>query len=443
MLQSRFARRQSEIGIRRLALEGLARIAPYLFLFGILFCVSLSLYELRDHFGSQDSSLVITFISFLLCTVVLALFIDVNRLSLHNLYRFRLAQCYLCSAANPHDIRLVDVLDTRAKQAMGPYPIINATLNMTQHGDLSVQQRRGRSFVFTPLYSGYDCRDRQAVPELTNAAYQRSEDYASLKKRFTLASAVAISGAAQSPNQGSHSSPSVAFLLTLANIRLGWWIGNPRHKRGWQLQSPPKGIWPLLKDLFGLANDKQEFVYLSDGGHFENLGLYELVRRRCELIIISDVDMDPRYEFGDLINAIGKCEVDFGAKIVIDTDPLLPTSAAHYSRTPFVVGRISYGPSQHRPNVKEGFLLYIKTAVTGSNSSLVRDYDRRNRAFPHEPTANQWFDQDQFEAYRLLGLENTTMLLEAFTQDYAPAWWPASLNWTQERARVCALLGIA
>src|SRR5262249_29899507 len=157
----------------------------------------------------------------------------------------------------------------------------------------------------------------------------------------------------------------------------------------------------------GMANDRQEYVYLSDGGHFENLGIYELVRRHCMLIVCVDVDMDPTYQFGDLMNAIERCRVDFGAKINIQTDPLVPSGKSNYSRTSFVIGQIEYKPVEHQREPQVGLLVLIKPAITRDKSAFIKDYDRNNAKFPHEPTVNQWFDEAQFEAYRLLGLEST------------------------------------
>ena len=113
---------------------------------------------------------------------------------------------------------------------------------------------------------------------------------ARLAKRGSIArsNAVTISGAAASPNEGYHSSPSVAFLLTVFSVRLGSWFQNPRRPEVWRKPGPAHGLKPLLSELFGLSNDRSDFVYLSDGGHFEGLGIYELVRRRCRFIVACD-----------------------------------------------------------------------------------------------------------------------------------------------------------
>jgi hypothetical protein len=111
-----------------------------------------------------------------------------------------------------------------------------------------------------------------------------------------MATAVAASGAAISPNWGYHSSPTMAFLLTIFNVRLGLWIRNPRRQSfllprvNGNPSSPAFGLFYLLAELFGMVNDKAAFVYLTDGGHFENMGLYELVRPHCMTIVICDAE---------------------------------------------------------------------------------------------------------------------------------------------------------
>ena len=75
-----------------------------------------------------------------------------------------------------------------------------------------------------------------------------------------------------------HTRPAVAALLSIFNVRLGWWTGTPRNRTCWKEYAP--GIWYLLAELFAHATDSDRYVYLSDGGHFENLGIYELIRRR-------------------------------------------------------------------------------------------------------------------------------------------------------------------
>src|SRR5262249_32936048 len=129
---------------------------------------------------------------------------------------------------------------------------------------------------------------------------------------ISLGTAMAISGAAASPSQGYHSSPATAFLMTLFNVRLGAWLANPaRHlKDELQRSGPAFALWPLASEMFGLADDRGRYLYLSDGGHFENLGVYEMLRRRCRFILVIDADEDRDCLFEDLGNAVRKSFID-------------------------------------------------------------------------------------------------------------------------------------
>jgi hypothetical protein len=448
----------------------LARIAPYVFVVGLLLLVS-SFVQLVK-FPLLEWLLVPLGIVF---TVLLGQSIDVNRLSLHNFYRFRLIECYLAASrrSDAESLALAELSPNLPSPALestepssitldpipfdGPLPIINCTLNVTKGDSLDLQKRRARNFIFSPVACGFtrfkdkdvepaasEKQDKSAVvsreknapastpsKQLREYAMISSEDCASVlatplslasttkvrqPKSITLGAAMAISGAAQSPNQGSHTSPAVAALLTLANIRLGWWLGNPRDEATCKKEGPDNGLRPMVDELLAQATDEKEYVYLSDGGHFENLGLYELIRRRCKLIVLCDADCDPSYKFDDLVNAIELCQVDFGATITLDTDPLQNTLKAGWCRTAFTVGTIKY--SNIDGNSDTGTIVYLKSAVTRQNSIVVHRYDRYSKHFPHEPTTNQWFDETQFEAYRLLGLETANAALDAIRPQF-------------------------
>ncbi len=214
-----------------------------------------------------------------------------------------------------------------------------------------------------------------------------------------LGTAVAISGAAASPNMGYHSSPATSFLMTMFNARLGWWMGNPRDKFNWLRTSPRRGLLYLLNDLLGLTNDRTGFVNLSDGGHFENLGIYELVRRRCRYIIACDAEQDDALAFNGLGNAIRKCRTDLGTEIDVRATRIHPHDGNPHSTLHSVVGEIKY------PNGETGTLLYLKASLTGDEPADVLEYKSRQTAFPHDSTmGDQFFDESQFESYRKLGV---------------------------------------
>jgi hypothetical protein len=249
----------------------------------------------------------------LAASFLLALRVDLNEFSMHYLYRNRLVRCYLGAShrervPNPFtgfdvndDIHLADL--TTANFYEGPIPIFGAALNLVHGKDLAWQERKAESFVMTPLFCGFDVwferfsRPGQwDKPGLDACGYRPTRKYA-YPDGFYVGTAMAISGAAASPNMGYHSSPALGFLMTIFNVRLGWWVGNPRHCTSWRNAGPLVGLGYLLAELFGATDNSRKYVYLSDGGHFENLGLYELVKRRCRFILASDVGADKNLSF--------------------------------------------------------------------------------------------------------------------------------------------------
>jgi hypothetical protein len=209
---------------------------------------------------------------------------------------------------------------------------------------------------------------------------------------------------------GYHSSPVVTLILALFNVRLGWWLGNPKktHRTGiyripiYGRSGPVWGAAPLIAECFGLTNRKSRYVYLSDGGHFENLGLYEMVRRRCSNIIVSDAGCDPDNIFADLGNAIRKIRIDMGIDITMQAmyqQRRAPDYVPGTERDGFycAIGSIAY------PEGAPGTIIYIKPGLCGGEPRDVVNYASENAAFPHEPTSDQWFSESQFESYRRLG----------------------------------------
>lgn len=388
--------------------------------------------------------------------LLLSLCVNLNEFSMNLFYRNRLVRAYLGashSQRNPNPFTGFDsdddllLKDLRAEKGYsGPLPIINTTLNLIAGKDLAWQERKGASFVFTPIYCGFDAWLEQLgleenpatldLPETSCYAYRPTNRFlygsrASIERGPRLGTAVSISGAAASPNMGYHSSASLAFLMTFFNVRLGFWAGNPRHSKTWTMPGPRIGLFRLLAELFGQTDDEARFVYLSDGGHFENLGLYELIKRRCKFIIVSDAGCDSAYTFGDLGNAIRKCREDIGVNIDLRTDHITPkprnekTSAASsmpnaannsdLSDWHWAVGAIQY--SCVDLGAQDGILVYLKSSLTGDESADVLNYHRQHSDFPHQTTANQWFTESQFESYRMLGEHIMQMLFEGVSVD--------------------------
>lgn len=335
--------------------------------------------------------------------LLLLIFVDLNLFSAHSFYASRLARTFMGASQkerkpNPYtgfdpedDLPLSDLAGQR------PIHLVNATLNLTGGEDLAWQTRRGACFTFTPCYSGYSARDSSGAEF---GGYRRTTEYGG---GLTLATTVATSGAAASPNMGFHTSASVAALLTAFNLRLARWCPNP-EKDQWKRNSPKSSAAPLFAELLGSTNGENTWVNLSDGGHFENLGIYELIRRRAALILVTDVGADGKYQFDDLAMAVRKIWVDFGVRVEIaeaDLDEIRPKAAKgapRFSEKHWAIGRICYPEG-----IPPGYLIYVKSTIAADAPVDIRQYYDAHPAFPHEPTADQWFDEDQFEAYRHLG----------------------------------------
>jgi hypothetical protein len=279
-----------------------------------------------------------------------------------------------------------------------PFHIINTALNLTAGEKLAWQQRQAESFTVSPLHSGS-----------FNVGYRDSRQYGG-KDGISLGTAVTISGAAASPNQGYHSSPAMAFLLTLLNVRLGSWLGNPgtAGKSSFTKANPTSNLHPLALELTGTSNDQSSLVYLSDGGHFENLGVYEMVLRRCRYIVVSDAGCDPKFTFEDLGNAIRKIRTDLGVPIDIEKMFMFPRSAgsAFPDGRYVATAKIRYSAIDRGMKPEhDGTLIYLKPGLYSETyfPKDVYNYASESADFPHETTADQFFSESQFESYRALG----------------------------------------
>ncbi|MDQ1080542.1 patatin-like phospholipase family protein [Pseudoroseomonas cervicalis] len=404
--------------------------------------------------------------------------IRINRFSMHATYRNRLVRAFLGSARadrdapkrQPEPFTEFDGADSPPLHSLWPthagagaplasagrqpcfqplFPVINTALNVTGDNEIAWQERKALSFTITPLRCGWS-NPLEGGPgkpvHSGEGSYARSDGYAGQERDaawngahsspgITLGTAMTLSGAAVSPNMGYHSSPATAMVLTLLNIRLGAWLPNPallqnegqttqehtrefgRYKTRIRQSSPRWALLPLWQELTGHSSSQADFVYLSDGGHFDNLGLYEMVRRRCRFILVSDASADPECGYADLGMAVRKIAIDQGVRIIL---PPLPMQARHQVSQdrplPFVLGTIHYPDMPLREDgTPDGWLLYIKPQWWRDMPADIRAYAAQNQLFPHESTGDQWFAESQFEAYRHLGEATLDALLPART----------------------------
>lgn len=371
-------------------------------------------------------------------------FIVVNTFSLHGMYRMRLTRAYLGAsnfARRPNPFTNFDSDDNLYEADVphggdAPLHVVNTALNLVATDNLAWQQRKAEPFSFTPLFCGS-----------WRLGYVPTELYGG-SRGVRLGTAMAISGAAFNPNMGYNSSPMVTLLMTFFNARLGWWLPNPiwpilngdlsvvkdgqmaqpsltrrvilayqnlktklsrdarRESADWLVRRFLRRngpTWALVNEALGRTNDTSKWIQLSDGGHFENLALYEMVLRRCRRIILVDSGADCDYEFEDLGNAVRKIYIDLGVRITFPDFPDgLPMKRDGGKANRYcVLGEIDY--SCVDGGGEKGQLVYIKPVLKGGEPEDIRAYAATHKVFPHESTVNQFFNEAQFESYRNLG----------------------------------------
>jgi hypothetical protein len=251
---------------------------------------------------------------------------------------------------------------------------------------------------------------------------------------------------------GYHSSPSLGFIMTLLNVRLGAWLGNPGPdgKATFNRSHPRPSLRPMFDEALGKTNDKNPYVYLSDSGHFENLGLYEMVRRRCRQIVLVDAGQDASFAFEDLGNAVRRIYIDMGVRITFDQ---MIAIFPHGAKDDEKKGRYGALGTIHYEDVDsscegepapKGHLMYVKPAFYGEEPIDVYNYAKSSTTFTHETTANQFFTESQFESYRALGSYVVERVCSPHERGQPPAamtlddFFASALKYIRERAASAA-----
>lgn len=356
--------------------------------------VSLASLEITgDHRGLFDGGRDLVFLAVALSLIVLNRYLlNVNLTAPHGFYRDRLSYAYIFRTdagglVESNDDLLLSKINGPGSKA--PYHLINGTLNLQGAKNRSLRGRRGSTFLFSKCYIGSEY-----------TGYAKTADVERHDGHLDLATAVAISGAAAAPNMGRTTVKPLVFVMSLLNIRLGYWLPNPAFMNGASSAKrirlggiPPSLVW---KEAVGALNASGPHVNVSDGGHIENLGLYGLLQRRCALIIVVDGEADPTMSFKGLVAVMRFARIDMGIDIDVTLGGLRHNDEG-LSLCSWVDGTIDYGGGE------TGKLVYIKLSVTGEEPAYVSSYRSHNAAFPHESTADQSFSEEQFEAYRALG----------------------------------------
>jgi predicted acylesterase/phospholipase RssA len=305
-----------------------------------------------------------------------------------------------------------------------PYHLINTALNIQGS---KYANRRGRNadfFIFSPRFIGSGA-----------TKYVRTTEFEDEVRELDLATAMAVSGAGPSSNMGA--STALTPTLAILNVGLGYWVANPR-----QLASARKPLSVFdqayfLQKWFGLMRENSDTVYLTDGGDIDNLGMYELLRRRCQLIIAVDAEADPEMSFRSLVALQRNVRIDLGVLISLPWAEIRNTTRAASEEIARNRGRLPphsapHGPhcalgEIHYPHGRKGILLYVKSSITGDESDYIVDYKRRFPNYPHETTADQFFSEEQFEVYRALGFHAVS---EVFLGNDYVAMRPTPAPWS-------------
>jgi len=455
----------------------------------VFLSVPLILYSFASHAAYRGGSAVWTGLAVTGFALIISWILSreaalpfVNRSSLAQTYAGRLARAYLgaCnplrhhpSGANINEVMPGDdvssIRDYRPHEAGGPLHLINVTINQTvdfssQRGNrdrkgenmavscfgLSVGQRWHSSWQshVEQSHGKGEKAHRMATrpvgwpPGTDHPLLDENGKAAQRAEALSLRQWMSISGAAISPGMGYHTQLGTALLLGLANLRTGyWWDSSVAEsaRDGFPQLSFLRRLLYLLPRAFltqalllseciaRYPGPWEQFWYISDGGFFENLAGYELIRRRVPRFIICDAVSDPTYQFDDFANLVRKARIDFDACIEPfvfkddgdGEDPRVPKNVRRYLGTlDELRPEIDADGKFVRPSKKHAalfqvryesgparssLLLYIKASLTGDESADVMNYHATHVEFPHESTGDQFFEEEQWESYRKLG----------------------------------------
>jgi hypothetical protein len=329
---------------------------------------------------------VVLWAIFVVSGVISSLLLDVNLSGPHKLYRDQLAKTFVWPPGAP-PIALNE-LDPKHR---APYHLVNATVNLPSSTSPVLRDRKGDFFLFSKRWTG-----SAAVK------YSPTEQWIANGRPIDLATVMAISGAAASPHMGLQSIPSLSALMTFLNIRLGFWIANPIS--GVRALGSP-GFACLIREMMGLwMSERETWLNISDGGHIENMGLYELLRRRCKFIVCVDGEADPESTFHGQLTLVRHAQIDLGIRIEPRLDEMRPDPKSRLSKTHAQLFRIRYPATSDGRSAGMGLMLYLKLSLTGDEAELLKRYRLLHPDFPHQSTIDQFYDEEQFEAYRQLGV---------------------------------------
>lgn len=407
---------------------------------------------LDQHVTGRNTVVYIAAGSFLLF-LILSRFVNFNNMSLHYFWRDRTEEAFLKTEMMSEKGEVISVRDDR-NLLMGhhineincsaPYHLIITAVNLQGSWRFDVKDRKSQHFIFSRNYTGSDITG-YVKTSLFRIGKDEDGNYRGMTK---YSKAMAISAAAFASALGDQSFFAEGFAMTLFNIRLGWWMLNPKlydpkiditnkfpvakkifnnkpidEKMFYsKLEDKSKGksTWApyIFDEALSLASERRELVNLSDGGHTgDNPGVYPLLQRRCKIILVGDASFDPTSQCEQFMNALLYAKNDMGIDVDIDLAGLYPATADNdvqkkgMSKNHCAVGKISYpairdaSDETKLPYPEEtGWIIYLKTTITPDDPSQLQQYWMGHKEmFPQPSTLDQFFEEDQYEAQRLLG----------------------------------------
>jgi hypothetical protein len=384
------------------------------------------LFVARGHHASEPSPevawwwLLIAVVLMGVVSVLISFPVNINRFSAHIAYRNRLVRTFLGASHlgrtyNPFTgfsqadnvplyllmekqldkDKIIEAAKGKRKPTLTstpsqrPFHVICAAANVAQGDRLAWQERKAVSFTF----SGLHCGGKEF-------GYQCSTEFGG-PRGITLGTAMAVSGAAANSGMGFYSSPVKSFLLTLLNARLGWWFGNPMYKSTCSRESPRFALGPLLIELFSLSRRNAAWLNVSDGGHFDNTGVYEMLQRRCCRILLLDAETSRK----GIANAARRARVDFNADLTLEKTASEGCPVERY--------RITYRRADGEIECYGTLLrVFPATGEPSAWSSFENShYKCINKTFPDDSLLNQFFTETLFESYRKLGFDTVRHLV--------------------------------
>jgi predicted acylesterase/phospholipase RssA len=375
-------------------------------------------------FSDDNAYSIVRAAVYSICAIAtfLILFTNINLVGLHRFYRDRLMETFMPSEAvvrepattyslEADNLKLTDLWPETGAARDVPYPIINTNVILVNDDEAKVRLRGGASFMLSPWYVGSDV-----------TGWESAKRHAKKNGSITLASAMAASGAAANSNAGFVGTGVtrnriVSVIMGLLNLRLGVWVNTPSMREASTFSRRPNLFSPGLRyNLLRFGYHRgASYSELSDGGHFDNLGIYELVRRRAKLIMAFDAEADGETNLASLVSVVQRVRDDFDAIIDLErcADHLVPRldealfpPGARWTDAPYFSAPITYSGGERAR------LIYVKASLLRKLSFLAKAYRAANSDFPHQSTLDQFFDGSQFEAYRELGFRSTVAAIE-------------------------------